>query len=682
MKWFYQDNSSEIGPLSETALRELHQCGTFSSTALIRREDSEDWGTFEDLLASTPDTPDFPAKTVEPELRKFYCIHCGQRISADSSQVGMMATCPSCSGEVLIPGEHVQPMAVVTVAPSRAKGTDAVARRAKGLLANLDASSLAFSFRSAAPFFIVCLGFGWIATWLLPLRAFSPELTPASLIGVVALAVPAVTITLFGMIRFLGYPRRNWIQLIAALLFTMIFGVSVLLLFYQIAESYQNIQLRSYGKATPIVLGIRFIGWAGQYHGSEGFFTRLFASIIHTGFCEEVSKLLPLFLIVILGRNQAKIPQLRGFLMIAFFSGLGFGIAEAVKVYSPWSGNIGLPSNVIRWYACVPLHAIYAVIDATFLWLLIPSFRNATSWLGKSGILVAAAIGVAIVHGVYNTCAEIHPLAGLIFDGIAIAIMIKLVRYCVARESSDEGAADAHNVHKLSLPKWLSTRKDGQPAFGRMYGTAGLLAFASLLLSSPMTGFSRSFPPSFASEVKANFGIELDVEAAFAYAMGYTIGSTANRPVSPGAFERLVSEAFAMNPGANPAAAQLMLLGMDDGYNYRPSRLEGETLVASISQEEINESIDATHEGYRINQADRQVLKEFEGIYEVAITYGKRTGKNGLVILLGAVESMNWNAASSELRSAVNEVKSIQSGESPDSRNSKLKKFTEIWDMY
>lgn len=106
MKWFYQDNSSEIGPLSETALRELHQCGTFSSTTLIRREDSEDWGTFEDLLATTPDTPDFPATTVEPELRKFYCIHCGQRISADSSQVGMMATCPSCSGEVLIPGEH------------------------------------------------------------------------------------------------------------------------------------------------------------------------------------------------------------------------------------------------------------------------------------------------------------------------------------------------------------------------------------------------------------------------------------------------------------------------------------------------------------------------------------------------------------------------------------------------
>lgn len=106
MKWFYQDNSSEIGPLSETALRELHQCGTFSSTTLIRREDSEDWGTFEDLLSPDDDTLGSPTTTFEPELKKFYCIHCGQRISADSSQVGMMATCPACSSEVVIPGEH------------------------------------------------------------------------------------------------------------------------------------------------------------------------------------------------------------------------------------------------------------------------------------------------------------------------------------------------------------------------------------------------------------------------------------------------------------------------------------------------------------------------------------------------------------------------------------------------
>jgi RsiW-degrading membrane proteinase PrsW (M82 family)/DNA-directed RNA polymerase subunit RPC12/RpoP len=489
MKWFYQDNSSEVGPLSETALRELHQCGTFSSTTLIRREDSEDWGTFEDLLSPDDDTLASPTTTSEPELKKFYCIHCGQRISADSSQVGMMATCPSCSGEVLIPGEHVQPMAVVPVAPSRVESADAAAGRARGLWAKLDAPSLAFSLRSAAPIFICCLGFGWMATWILPQRVFSPDLTPSSLIGVLALATPAVAITLLGMIRFLGYPRRNWMPMVGALIFTMVVGIAILLIFYRIAESYEDIKVRSYGKATPFVLGVRLIGWAEQYRYSESFFPRLFASIIHTGFCEEVAKLLPMFLIVFLNRNQSKVPQLRGFLMIAFFSGLGFGIAEAVKVYSPWSGNTSITSNVIRWYACVPLHAVYTVIDAAFLWLLIPSFKKVTSWLGSSGILLAAALGVAIIHGIYNTCAEIHPLAGLILDAAAIALMVKLIRYCAVRETSSVGGAESIEACKMRLPKWLLDRDGGLPAFGRMYAAAGMLVLASLLFSSSVTGF-------------------------------------------------------------------------------------------------------------------------------------------------------------------------------------------------
>jgi len=134
MKWFYHDKSVEIGPLSETALRELHQCGTFSSTTLIRREDSEDWGTFEDTMASVADTPGSPTIVSEPELSSFYCMHCGQRISAECSQAGMMAICPACSGEVLIPGEHVQPMAV-PVTPSRVESAETVAGRARGLRA-------------------------------------------------------------------------------------------------------------------------------------------------------------------------------------------------------------------------------------------------------------------------------------------------------------------------------------------------------------------------------------------------------------------------------------------------------------------------------------------------------------------------------------------------------------------
>ena len=500
MRWFYQEDGRVIGPLSETALRELHQCGTLSSTTLIRREDSEGWVRLDVLLDTECDTLSSPSRSPEPELRKFHCIHCGQKVAIEASQAGMTVRCPACSGDILIPGEPVEPTPPVPVGLSVMESAHTDANKFRDIWVKLNAPATAFSTWSAAPIFISCLVFGWIATWILPVRAFSPNLTLGSLIGVATLAVPAVAIAFLGMVRFLGYPRRNWKPMIGALFFTMVVGIAVLLLFHRIAESYEKIKVHGYGKATAFVLGVRLIGWAGQHLDAGGFFPRLFSSIIHTGFCEEVTKLLPMFLIVFLNRNQSKAPQLRGFLMVAFCSGLGFGIAEAVKVYSPWSGNIILSSNVTRWYACVPLHAIYTVIDAAFLWLLIPSFKRATSWLGSSGILLAAALGVAIIHGIYNTCAKIHPLAGLILDGAAIVLMVKLIRYCAAREFPAEGGTNPIEVCKMRLPKWLLDRNGGEPAFGRMYAAASAFVLASLFLSSSVTGFNRSVQDSSAGK--------------------------------------------------------------------------------------------------------------------------------------------------------------------------------------
>jgi sugar/nucleoside kinase (ribokinase family) len=74
------------------------------------------------------------------------------------------------------------------------------ANKFRDIWVKLDAPASAFSTWSAAPIFISCLVFGWISTWILPVRAFSPDLTPASLVGVATLAVPAVAIAFLGMV--------------------------------------------------------------------------------------------------------------------------------------------------------------------------------------------------------------------------------------------------------------------------------------------------------------------------------------------------------------------------------------------------------------------------------------------------------------------------------------------------
>lgn len=91
---------------------------------------------------------------------------------------------------------------------------------------------------------------------------------------------------------------------------------------------------------------------------------------------------------------------------------------------------------------------------------------------------------------------------------------------------------------------------------------------------------------------------------------------------------------------------------------------------------------DAARGEYRVNDADRQVFKKFEGHYEVSSTIGKRNGLNGLEILLAALDSMDWSGASPHLVDAVNEMKSIGSGEAPESRNRKMEKFMAIYDQY
>jgi hypothetical protein len=40
-------------------------------------------------------------------MLKFYCTHCGQRISANEKRAGVTAKCPACQGSVTVPGTPI-----------------------------------------------------------------------------------------------------------------------------------------------------------------------------------------------------------------------------------------------------------------------------------------------------------------------------------------------------------------------------------------------------------------------------------------------------------------------------------------------------------------------------------------------------------------------------------------------
>lgn len=97
MKWYYiNEENAVIGPVSETALRQLKACGEIKNETRICREGTEDWITSEEL-------PDPAMATANiPELFKFNCPHCSQHIEAEVSHVGMEAECPACRRKMVV----------------------------------------------------------------------------------------------------------------------------------------------------------------------------------------------------------------------------------------------------------------------------------------------------------------------------------------------------------------------------------------------------------------------------------------------------------------------------------------------------------------------------------------------------------------------------------------------------
>ena len=79
--------------------------------------------------------------------------------------------------------------------------------------------------------------------------------------------------------------------------FTIIVGLVSLLQFYKFAESSLSWTHHLHGRAAGLELILKVIDFAARAKGSENHLAQFLCYIIGTGLCEELTKLLPLFIL-------------------------------------------------------------------------------------------------------------------------------------------------------------------------------------------------------------------------------------------------------------------------------------------------------------------------------------------------------------------------------------------------
>ena len=362
----------------------------------------------------------------------------------------------------------------------------------------------AFEFRRLFPLAVCCLGFGWFLSALCPNDWYIHAISKWQIL-------PLGALSLYGSIRavrhFIRPLTAQWVPWISICLITATVGILLLGLVQSWVlptGNWTSVAKSAVGgnkTETMINLGVLFVKWSyGRvYDPDASVVSKFIGYICGVGFCEETTKLLPLFLIIVF---RKKLPfkidlSFRSFLMLGFFSGLGFGIGEALSssyclVPSPgpmpqynqamatlwyqeqmeWLSNSSLSGQIGRWFACVPSHALYTVVDAAFLWMLHSRIACEQEPRIKFAWFAACVATIAVLHGIYDVLCGI-PYMGFLMDAASLVVLWWCVRLA-ARTKNTEGNGTGVTLGDFEP---VSVR-----TFGKSFGKTYLLMFVGILL--------------------------------------------------------------------------------------------------------------------------------------------------------------------------------------------------------
>lgn len=409
------------------------------------------------------------------------CPYCKQTLECDESHNGTAVECPACGktfevrfnpdmeesksdlGKWLVTsGEHAFSWVCRSLQCflKRERPVETDVSRFKNAASTFELSRL-------FPLAVICLGWGWLASFVYA----NPNLFVDSDSRWVI--IPIAILALYGSVRafrhFVRLKTISWALLIATCLFTATVGILGLLLFQEYAAWIVESRVHGRGAAFIRPFGMLYQA-VGNPDASLG--EKFLGYIGGVGFCEEVTKLLPLCLLIFYRR---RLPfkfslSFRSFLMLGFFSGLGFGIGEALVSYSVPSNPL-YRNQLVRWFACVPSHAVYAVVDAAFLWLFHTRISHAKTGRGQFGWFALCVAVISVLHGVYDVLFSVE-FMGFILDAASLVLMWWIVRFAVQRKPSLDGTPNGFEDFEASTVK----------TFGKSFAKTYLVIFIGILV--------------------------------------------------------------------------------------------------------------------------------------------------------------------------------------------------------
>ena len=350
----------------------------------------------------------------------FHCPKCEAPFRVSNEHAGKRAKCKKCGASLQIPSLAVQaeaPPPPSKVHPQSASATGKV---------NAPASVTpprAYFFRPVGALVVLPFLFFSFSTWGPPLAGMTlPYL----------LAVGS-TILVGLVFLFALCPRTvNWGTAIRVGAFTAAAGIMLLVLLQLVVDwvhSHPEWLDRGGGPIKLLQLLLFLVGHAYASLEDPRLLARLFGFTVGVGMCEEVCKILP---ILWLCRSEAKnMPTLLECMFLGAFSGLGFGVSEALNYSHNWYLPYGAPISVylLRFTALPALHALWTATIAGILRSRVSWLNTGKGWGPYAGKVVLLSAGPAFLHGVYNVfCGGLLGLVSVTASiGVAYVVFRSLI---------------------------------------------------------------------------------------------------------------------------------------------------------------------------------------------------------------------------------------------------------------